>query len=121
MPAPSTSRRQRAERRGRLAEWAAAALLTVKGYRIVARRFKARGGEIDIVARKSGVLVFTEVKLRRDIETARLAVTPSNQRRIRDAASAYLARRHKRLDVPMRYDIVAVTPRGLRHFQDAFR
>jgi putative endonuclease len=120
MPAPSPSR-TKAERRGRLAESLAALLLTLKGYRVLDMRFKARGGEIDIVARKRGVLIFTEVKLRADLETARLAVTTTNQSRIKSAAAAYLARHHRRLDHPLRYDIVAVSPRGVRHIKDAFR
>jgi putative endonuclease len=121
MPAPSRFARQRAEARGRLAELAAAWLLRLKGYRILAERFRARGGEIDIVARRGGVLVFAEVKLRGDLEAARLAVTDGNQRRIRAAADAWLARHERRADVPLRYDIVAVSPRGLRHIKDAFR
>lgn len=121
MPAPSKSRKRTAELRGRVAEGVAALWLRAKGYRILSMRFRAQGGEIDIVAQKGGALVFAEVKLRPTIEEARLAVTPGNQRRIRAAADSWLALRERRADVPMRYDIVAVCPRGLRHFRDAFR
>lgn len=113
--------RRQAEARGRWAETLAAAFLALKGYRILARRFVSSGGEIDLVARKSGTLVFVEVKLRPSTEEARLAVTPQNQRRIKAAGSAWLARRARSMDVAMRYDIIAVSPRGLRHFRDAFR
>jgi putative endonuclease len=121
MPAPSPSARQKAEQRGRLAELFAACLLTLKGYRIDALRFQAPGGEIDIVARKAGCLVFVEVKARRTTEDARLAVTTSNQRRIRAAADSWLARHARRIDTALRYDIIAVSPRGWLHIQDAFR
>ncbi len=121
MPAPSNSKRKSAERKGRLAEFAATLFLALKGYRILAQRFRAQGGEIDIVTRKRDGLVFVEVKFRPSAEEARLAVTPSNQRRIKTAAGGWLAQHERRIDVPMRYDIVALSPRGLRHFRDAFR
>lgn len=123
MPAPSTSknRRQKAEAKGRLAETAAAMLLRLKGYRILAQRYVAPGGEIDIIARKSGTLVFVEVKLRQSLEDARLAVTPRNQSRLRSAANSWIAQRERRVDVDMRYDIIAATPRSIAHFRDAFR
>ncbi|GGY37485.1 YraN family protein [Parvularcula lutaonensis] len=121
MPAPSSSRRRSAEKAGRLAETLAALFLVAKGYRLLAQRFVARGGEIDLVTRKAGTLVFVEVKLRRTLEEARLAVTPRNAARIRAAADAYLARKALRTDLPLRYDIVAVSPRGIRHIRDAFR
>ncbi|NNU16122.1 YraN family protein [Parvularcula sp. ZS-1/3] len=121
MPAPSRSRRQEAERQGRIAETLATILLMLKGYRILAQRFRAQGGEIDIVAKKSGTLIFVEVKKRTSTEAARLSVTPRNQQRIRAAANQWLARKAKRIDVPIRYDIVAAGTFSLRHFRDAFR
>lgn len=121
MPAPSNSGRQRAERDGRLAEAVAAVFLALKGYRLLARRFRAPGGEIDLVCRKGATLVFVEVKLRPTAEEARLAVTAGNQARIRAAADWWLARRTRKMEAPLRYDIVAISPRGLRHFRDAFR
>lgn len=121
MPAPSRSRRQEAERKGRIAETLAAILLMLKGYRILARRFRAHGGEIDIVAKKSRTLVFVEVKKRTSTEAARLSVTPRNQQRIKVAANQWLAQNATRIDVPMRYDIIAAGTFSLRHFRDAFR
>jgi len=49
---------------GRLGEKIAAEFLAKKGYRILARNFRTRFGEIDLVAAKDGVLVFVEVKLK---------------------------------------------------------
>lgn len=121
MPAPSRSRRKTAERSGRIAETVAALILVFKGYRLLAQRFQGPGGEIDLVMRKGPTLVFVEVKFRRELETARLAVTPGNQARIRSAARTWLARRERSLDLPLRYDILALSPRGFRHHRDAFR
>lgn len=121
MPAPSPSKRQTAERSGRTAETLAALILTCKGYRLLAQRFQGPGGEIDLVMRKGQSLIFVEVKYRRELEDARLAVTPANQARIRSAAQTWLARRERSLDTPLRYDIMALSPRGFRHHRDAFR
>lgn len=74
--------RRRAWRRGISHEAVAAVLLMAKGYRILARRYAARGGEIDIVARRRDLVVFVEVKSRRDIAEAETAVTAEKRRRI---------------------------------------
>ena len=121
MPAPSNFKRRKAERAGRIAETVAAVLLLLKGYRLLATRFQAPGGEIDIVARKNGTLVFVEVKLRKTTEEARLAVTFTNQKRIKAAADSYLAHKERRLDHPLRYDIIAISPNFVNHIRDAFR
>ena len=55
---------------GLSAESRAAAYLVAKGYRIVARRFRSPVGEVDIVARRRGVLVFVEVKARTTLDDA---------------------------------------------------
>jgi len=121
MPAPSSSRRQQAEQRGRVAEFFAANALRLKGYRILAERFSAPGGEIDIIAGRGSTLIFVEVKYRKSLEEARLAVTPRNQQRIKSAALTWLARKSHRLDVPLRFDIVALSPWRICHHRDAFR
>ena len=57
--------RQRAERRGRLAEWLAAGALMLKGYRLLARRQRGPFGEIDLIAVRGNRIAFIEVKQRR--------------------------------------------------------
>lgn len=117
---PSAPRRK-AERRGRRAEWLAAALLICKGYRIVALRYKTRLGEIDIVARKGDLAVFVEVKARSNTRLAIDAVTPSAMHRIRSASDIWLSRQKDMARLSSRYDIVACLPGRLpRHFRDAF-
>ena len=84
--------RRRAHRAGRGAEWAALAVLAAKGYRILARRYLVKGGEIDIVARRGGTIVFVEVKLRASLDDAQTAITPTKRRRIARAARVFVSR-----------------------------
>ena len=78
--------RQAAHRLGHVAEWRAVWRLRLAGYSILARRYKTKLGEIDIVARRGGILAFVEVKARADLQTAdrlagRPAVRPRRARR----------------------------------------
>lgn len=88
---PSPSKRAQPKRQAALqfglsAESRATACLLLKGYRILARRFKTPVGEIDIVARRRGTLVFVEVKARKSLDDAAEALTARQQARIIDAA-----------------------------------
>lgn len=113
--------RRKAERRGRWSEWLAALWLTLKGYRVVALRYRTHAGEIDIVALKGDLAVFVEVKARRETGLAVDAVSLSAQRRIRAAGDVWLARQGDAARLSCRYDIVAVLPRSRpHHFPDAF-
>ncbi|NWG70546.1 MAG: YraN family protein [Parvularculaceae bacterium] len=115
------SDRTASERQGRRAEWLAAAFLQMKGYRVLARRFKAAGGEIDIAARRGSVLVFAEVKTRARLDDAIFAVTPAARRRIETAGRAFLASRPHLADLGVRYDIIAFGGAKVRHIRDAWR
>jgi putative endonuclease len=80
-----------------------------EGYAIVARRYRVRAGEIDIVAREGACLVFVEVKARR---TSRFggglaAITPRKRRKIVAVAADFLAR-HRIGRVTCRFDVVAI-------------
>lgn len=114
------------QRLGDEGEELAVAYLTRKGYRIVERNFRCKGGEVDIVARDGATLVFVEVKTRRDLSYGppQLAVTPFKQRQISKAALTWLARA-KKPDAAARFDVVAITlladaPPELEHIVDAF-
>ena len=114
-------KRQKAWRRGHVAEYLAAAFLMLKGYRILAIRHRTKLGEIDIVARKGDLAVFVEVKSRRDAQEAIDAVSFSSQRRIRAASDLWLARQPDFALLSQRYDIVAMLPgHWPQHFPDAF-
>jgi putative endonuclease len=106
---------------GLSAESRAAALLIAKGYRILARRFRTPLGEIDIVARRRGVLVFVEVKARDSFDAAAEAIGKRQQSRIISAAQLWLAGRPEDATGDMRFDVVLVVPgRMPRHLPAAF-
>ena len=108
-------------RLGLSAESRAAILLIAKGYRILARRWKTPFGEIDIVARRRGTLVFVEVKARERADDAAEAVTGRNQRRIIAAAELWLARNPADAQRDIRFDVVLVTPGKIpEHIANAF-
>jgi putative endonuclease len=118
--APSPER-QVAFRTGLSAESRAAAFLIVKGFRILARRWRSPVGEIDIVARRRNTLVFVEVKAREKLDDAAEAVIARQQRRIIAAAEAWLAKHPEDANSDIRFDVVLVAPRSLpRHIMAAF-
>ena len=103
------------------AESRAAAFLIAKGYRILARRYRSPAGEIDIVARRRGLLVFVEVKARERLDDAAEAVIVRQQRRIIAAAEVWLANHPDIGDTDIRFDVVLVAPKSLpRHIEAAF-
>src|SRR3954465_11716569 len=106
---------------GLSAESRAAAYLVAKGYRIVARRFKSPVGEIDIVARRRGVLGFVEVKPRPPLDGAAESLLPRQQQRIAAAAGAWLAAHPEDGESDIRFDAVLVAPGRIpRHIPAAF-
>ena len=108
-------------RTGLSAETRAAAYLMAKGYRILAKRFRTPYGEIDLVARKRNLVAFVEVKARASLDEAAYAVTPRNQRRIIDAAQAWLMTHPEHADFDLRFDVILIAPRHLpRHLLAAF-
>ena len=78
---------------GEIGEELAAIMLVEKGYRIIARNFLCRMGEIDIVAYKNGVIAFVEVKTRLSdgYGSGREAVTAAKQQRIKLCAEYFLS------------------------------
>ena len=82
---------QQAERTGRIAELAALAWLVRTGHWLLARRARAAGGEIDLVARRGRVIIFCEVKYRRP--AGHDGIPPlAQQQRICNAAREFIAR-----------------------------
>ena len=98
---------------GKTGEDCAAAELERLGYAILARRYRTRHGEIDIVARDDDTTVFVEVKARASDEFGRAAeaVTPWKQRRLVRMAADYLAR-NGLANQPCRFDVVAIDEIG---------
>lgn len=100
--------------RGDFGEKAAARYLRLRFYRILDRNYRAGGAEIDIVAKRRGVLVFAEVKTRRlavENETRltrpAAAVTREKQEHIVRAARFWLSR-HPFHDLPVRFDVIEI-------------
>lgn len=106
-----TDRRQ-AERRGRRAEMLGLLLLRLKGWRVLARRFRvgvgAGAGEIDIIARRGRTVAFIEVKARADLAAAAFAITPRQRARIARGAEAFLQTNPGLAGLDMRFDALLV-------------
>lgn len=109
--APSPER-QAAYRRGHRAEWLALLALILRGYWPIARRVSLAGGEIDLIVRRGGTLVFVEVKARARIDDAREAIGAAKRRRFSKAVRAWVARHPFAADLTLRADAVFVG-RGL--------
>ncbi len=120
MNRPDKAGKRRAEAAGRRAEMIAGLVLRLKGFAIIAQRFKAPGGEIDLVAKRGRLLIFVEVKARASLDEALFAVTYANQRRVSAAASMFLARKPRLADCDMRYDIIAISGLRWRHIKSAW-
>jgi putative endonuclease len=121
MPSRNADQRRKALRRGSLSEYLAALSLILRGYRIVAMRYRVKSGEIDIIARKGDLVSFIEVKARRTTEASVFAVNAQTQSRIRNASLSWLKSRPDAGRLSLSYDIIAVQPwRWPVHFRDAF-
>ena len=99
----------------------AARFLEKRGFHILTRNFHCRGGEIDLVCRDGKVLVFVEVRLRRNAGYggAGASITASKQRRIILAAQHYLAANTK-TECDCRFDCVLLDGEKIEWIRDAF-
>ena len=114
--------RRVAERRGKTAELLCLWHLRLKGYRILARRYKTPSGEIDLIARRGGTLAAIEVKARADFDAAAEAITYRQQQRIMRAVAHFLGGRPDLAVLAARFDVMLVAPRRWpRHLVDAWR
>lgn len=111
---------------GRLGEDMALEYLKKKNYRIIDTGFRIHRGEIDIIARDGGTLVFIEVKTRNSAAFGRPeeSVTPAKQRQVRRLAQGYLMSRGLG-DADCRFDVIAVRRADdggyeIEHFRNAF-
>ena len=110
---------------GKAGEDLACRELERRGYAILARRYRQRGGELDIVARDGVTMVFVEVKARQDraYGIAAEAVDFVKRRRLARLAHDYVMR-HGLANCPCRFDVVSVHLESGRAvievFQNAF-
>lgn len=100
----------------------AAAYLIKEGYQILERNYRSRQGEIDIVAKDGDVLVFIEVKYRKDLSSGypEEAVTYKKQCSIRNTARYYLYTHGSCQDTACRFDVVAILGKEIKLIKDAF-
>lgn len=118
----SRARRRRAWARGQRAESVAAWCLRMKGYRILARGYRTNIGEVDLIARRGGVLALIEVKARPSFEEAIEAIGPRQRRRIQRAGEVFLQRNTGLAKLDLRFDAILIVPgRWPRHLPDAWR
>ena len=92
-----------------------------QGLTVLARRYRGEDGELDLVMLDGDVIVFVEVKARPNgrAGSGLLAVTPAKQRRMTQAATAFLLEREW-MERLVRFDVVEVTRDGVIHIPNAF-
>ena len=113
--------REAAEKRGRSAETLACWWLRLHGWRILARRARVPGGEVDIIARRRRILAFVEVKARASSETAAVSLDAWRLRRVVNAAER-LAPRYLKPGDDLRIDALFIVPGRLpRHMPDIWQ
>jgi putative endonuclease len=113
--------RVKADKLGHRGETLAAVALRLKGWRILAKRYRTPLGEIDLIARRGDLVVMIEVKARKTLIEAMDSVTPSAQKRIMGSADLWLSRQKDAAKLSIRFDIIAVLPwRWPIHVERAF-
>lgn len=107
---------------GTVQEQRVAGWLKQHGYDIVEHNFSCRFGEIDLIARKDGYLIFVEVKYRsnRGYGSPCEAVDHRKQKRISNVAAFYLRRYGYPMDQPCRFDVAQVSADAVELMENAF-
>ena len=96
--------------------------LRLRGYRVLARRYRTPVGEIDIIARRGKLIAFIEVKARRTKTLAIESITRKQRHRIRRTAGAFMSAHSILTNCDLRFDIILITPWALpAHITDAWR
>jgi putative endonuclease len=114
-------RRRATYLRGHWAEHVAFAILALKGYRLLARRYSASGGEIDLIVKRGDTIAFVEVKGREAMDSALVAIGAQKRQRFSRAARAWVSRNRWAAGKVLRADAVFVAPgRWPRHLPAAF-
>lgn len=114
-------------RQGRLAEDFACRFLQGRGLEVLARNYRCRRGEIDLVMKDSGCIVFVEVRYRGNARFGSAAETVDRRKQARVIATAqhYLQRHRDAAGAPCRFDVVTLSPGSpsapLQWIRDAFQ
>jgi len=107
-------------KRGKKSEFLAALWLICRGYRIVARRWRCAGGEIDIIAKRGRIIAIVEIKARPNLRQAMEAMSAAQMRRIEAAADYWRATRLDYAQLRLRFDLIAICPYHLPKHIKAF-
>ena len=106
---------------GIFAEKIAMSFLRLKGYEILEWRFKTKLGEVDIIAKKSDIIIAIEVKARSKKVTIEELVSFRQMKRVRSAMELFIAQNSKYHNSAVRFDFIEVGKWGmLRHHQNFF-
>ncbi len=97
---------------GLAAEDAVARHYTRNGHDVTERRWRSKAGEIDLIAKKDGNVIFIEVKKSRSFESAAQMLNERQMRRIAHSADVYLAGEPAGRDSPARFDVALVNNQG---------
>lgn len=116
-----SERGSKSHKQGHRAELLVRLFLRLKGYKIIATRYKTHQGEIDIVATRGTTLAFIEVKSRPNLAAASEAVSEQQQVRLSRTASLFHAHNRGYSRYTMRFDLVMVLPwHWPVHIENAF-
>lgn len=114
-------KRQKAEQQGREGETRAALWLQAKGWRILAKRVKTPRGEIDLIAKRAGLVAFVEVKWRRKASDLDHAIDAHRLSRVA-AAVECVAHEYAAEGEDIRVDVILLAPSTLpRHIANAWQ
>jgi putative endonuclease len=107
---------------GRTAEDIAVAFLETRGVEIVARNFRCRMGELDVVGREADTLIIVEVRMRASnrFGGAAASVDFRKQAKLQRAAALLLQQRKDLAGLRVRFDVVALSPTGIEWIKHAF-
>ncbi len=107
---------------GRKGESVAAEYLEAAGYTVLARNYRSRRGEIDLVVLEGESIIFVEVKAWRSLgmQDIGLALDARKQGRIIETAKFFLSQNREYNGRRVRFDLVFIGPEGIRHLASAF-
>lgn len=97
---------------GVTAEDSAARACVGRGHKVLKRRWRGRGGEIDLITQSNGEVVFVEVKRSKTHDSAAFRLGTKQQRRLMASAEDYIGRQPEGLLTPMRIDVALVDQFG---------
>lgn len=107
---PNRTSRQRHYRNGWTAESFAVVYLTLKGYRLLDRRFKTHLGEVDLIMVRKKRVAFVEVKYRQTLALAEAAITANLRQRVRRSADLWMAKHARYQGYDVGFDLVLMCP-----------